>query len=225
MLFTAYEQVRWRKGTLRVAFSPACGYARVDPEVTVVETAGRALSGFAKVETVESVCRDAGEIRSTEFMAGCSGRFADDVDRIPDRIDPALLGVVQVFRRKSLGDYLRVVRRRRFVVRDDLLEFFSHHDVVMSPDVCSGGVAHRRHRTPGAGRRDGVGVIHLPIESERATCVHPAIRLHERRAAQRPSDRRAPARRGDARGRGAALSCSKLCPPLSSPSGKGRRDY
>lgn len=120
-------------GTLRVAFSPTFGYARVDPAVaTVVETAVRALTGLAKVEMVKSVCEDAGEILATEFMAGCSGRLADDVDRVPDKIDPGLLAAVQAFRRQSLADYLRVVRRR-FVVRDELREFFSRYDVLLSP--------------------------------------------------------------------------------------------
>ena len=119
---------------LRVAFSPTLGYARVNPEVAaIVRAAVEALAAdLPRIEEVVEVCPDPAEILATEFIAGCSARLGDAVERTPELIDPPLLGAIRSLRARSAGDYARVLRERVHH-RERMRRFFDRHDVLLTP--------------------------------------------------------------------------------------------
>ena len=120
--------------TLRVAFSPTLGYARVEePVATAVAQAIRNLQTvFPRIELVEKVCDDEGEILAREFIGGCSARLADIVDNDPQSIDPPLLSAIQNFRTLSADRYTRLLRRR-LQHRETLRNFFERYDLLLTP--------------------------------------------------------------------------------------------
>jgi aspartyl-tRNA(Asn)/glutamyl-tRNA(Gln) amidotransferase subunit A len=119
---------------LRVALSPTLGYARVDaPVAAVVAAAVKKLEGaFDRIEVVEKVCEEEGEILAAEFIGGCSARLGDLVDTAPDQIDPPLLAAVRDFRKTGADRYTRLLRRR-LVHRERLRLFFERFDVLLTP--------------------------------------------------------------------------------------------
>jgi aspartyl-tRNA(Asn)/glutamyl-tRNA(Gln) amidotransferase subunit A len=119
---------------LKVAFSPTLGYGRVDSEVAAIVAAavraiGPALGG---VEDVAEVCPDPAGILATEFIAGCSARIGDNVDRAPQLIDPPLFGAIKALRARSAGEYARVLRLR-LDHRETMRRFFERYDVLLTP--------------------------------------------------------------------------------------------
>lgn len=119
---------------LRVAFSPTLGYARVDPEIAAIVADAVRAAGPALGDVVEvaDVCPDPAEILATEFIAGCSARIGDTVDRAPELVDPPLLGAIRALRTRSAGDYARVLRMR-LEHRETMRRFFERHDVLLTP--------------------------------------------------------------------------------------------
>jgi Asp-tRNA(Asn)/Glu-tRNA(Gln) amidotransferase A subunit family amidase len=119
---------------LRVAFSPSLGYGRVDAEVAeIVQRAVERLAGeLGAVTTVDEVCPDPAHILATEFIAGCSARLGDLVDRSPELIDPPLLGAIRTIRTRTLEDYAGVLRQRLHH-RDTVRRFFERFDVLLTP--------------------------------------------------------------------------------------------
>ena len=120
--------------SLRVAFSPTLGYARVEePVATAVASAVKKLQAvFADIELVEQVCADEGEILAAEFIGGCSARLGDTVDTAPDLIDPPLLAAIRAFRATTTDSFTRLLRRR-LQHRETMRQFFEHYDLLLTP--------------------------------------------------------------------------------------------
>jgi hypothetical protein len=61
---------------------PTLGYARVEAAVaeTVGKTVDRLCDVFPRIDQVDEVCPDHGEILAAEFIGGCSARLGDAID-------------------------------------------------------------------------------------------------------------------------------------------------
>ena len=119
---------------LRVAFSPTLGYAKVDEPVAraVAAAVRRLASVFPRIDLVEQVCEQEGDILAAEFIGGCSARLGDTVDSEPDLIDPPLLAAIRDFRTTGTDHYTRLLRRR-LAHRERLRMFFETHDLLLTP--------------------------------------------------------------------------------------------
>jgi Asp-tRNA(Asn)/Glu-tRNA(Gln) amidotransferase A subunit family amidase len=126
----AGERIR----SLRVAFSPTLGYARVEePVASAVAAAVRKLEAvFPRIDLVDQVCYDEGEILAAEFIGGCSARLGDTVDTTPGLIDPPLLAAIRDFRMTTADRFTRLLRRR-LQHRETLRAFFEEYDLLLTP--------------------------------------------------------------------------------------------
>lgn len=119
---------------LKIAFSPALGYAKVDSEIS--EIVAKAIQSlvrlFPKIEAVDQVCEDPAEIMIVEFMGGCSAKLGEIVDRSPELIDPPLLDGIAAFRERTSADVMKVLRRR-LAHREVLRLFFQKYDLLLTP--------------------------------------------------------------------------------------------
>ena len=128
------EQASTRVRELRVAFSPTLGYAKVDEHVARATAAAvnTLASVFPRIDLVEQVCEEEGDILAAEFIGGCSARLGDTVDREPDLIDPPLLAAIRDFRKTDSDRYTRLLRRR-LAHRERLRVFFDTYDLLLTP--------------------------------------------------------------------------------------------
>lgn len=120
--------------SLRVAFSPTLGYARVEAPVAaaVAEAVRKLQVVFPNIEQVEHVCPDEGEILAAEFIGGCSARLGDTVDNAPELIDPPLLAAIRAFRATTTDRFTRLLRRR-LQHHDTMRAFFERYDLLLTP--------------------------------------------------------------------------------------------
>jgi aspartyl-tRNA(Asn)/glutamyl-tRNA(Gln) amidotransferase subunit A len=120
--------------SLRVAYSPTLGFARVDAPVERIVAAAidRLRPVFPSLETAVEVCPDPSDIHRTLFMGGMSARLGDLVTTSPDLIDPPLLAAVKRFREMSVDTYTRLARKQ-FEFRETLKQFFERYDILLTP--------------------------------------------------------------------------------------------
>ena len=130
----------WREGLddgvagLRIAFSPALGYVKVDPEVTaIVADAVRVFADEgATVETVDPDVEDPHEIFYTLWFAAA----ARLVDGLPSErrslVEPGLQNVAEQGRGMSIVTYLKAVEAREALGRK-LNEFHQKWDLLVAP--------------------------------------------------------------------------------------------
>ncbi len=130
------EPDEWSVRSLRVAFSPTLGFARLDPPVgRVVAAAVEKLRPiFRRIEDVAEVCPDPSEFHRAIFLGGISARLGDLVTTSPELIDPPLVGFIRRFREMSVDTYTRL-RRRQFEFRDTLRLFFERYDLLLTPTM------------------------------------------------------------------------------------------
>ena len=121
-------------GALRVAYSPAMGFPKVDPPVErVVDAAVDKLRAiFPKIESVAEVCPDPFSFHRAIFLGGISSRLGDLVTTSPELIDPLLLAYVRQFREMSADTYTRLLRRQ-MQFRETLQAFFARYDLLLTP--------------------------------------------------------------------------------------------
>jgi aspartyl-tRNA(Asn)/glutamyl-tRNA(Gln) amidotransferase subunit A len=120
--------------TLRIAYSPTLGFAKVDTPVERVVAAAidRLRPVFPSLETVVEVCPDPSDIHRALFMGGMSARLGDFIATSPDLIDPPLLALVKRFREMSVDTYARLARKQ-FEFRETLERFFERYDILLTP--------------------------------------------------------------------------------------------
>ncbi|HUH85461.1 MAG TPA: amidase [Stellaceae bacterium] len=121
---------------LRIAFSPALGYARVDPEIaaTVARAAQRFAELGARVETVERVFDDPAQAWLTLWFASAAKAMSafSAVER--QRIDPGLEASAQKGAGMSAVDYVGAdVARSALSLR--MVEFHRRFDLLLTPSV------------------------------------------------------------------------------------------
>jgi aspartyl-tRNA(Asn)/glutamyl-tRNA(Gln) amidotransferase subunit A len=120
---------------LRVAYSPALGYARPDAEVLgVVDAAAKQFEELGcHVDLVERVFeRDPVDIWAAEFYAGAGTRLRPFLERQRSLIDPAVADILEQALRQELRDYYTRVFER-YALRDSLRPFFERYDILLSP--------------------------------------------------------------------------------------------
>ncbi len=122
--------------TLRIAWSPTLGYARVDPEVLeICEAAARTFDGLGyKVELVEHVMDDPVDLWTAEFYAGVGTRLRATVENNPEQLDPAVLNVLSRAVMQDMRSYYDHVFAR-YVFRERMRSFFDRYDLLLSPTL------------------------------------------------------------------------------------------
>ena len=122
---------------LRVAWSATLGYARPDPEVAAIaRTAALALADqgavIAEVETVFEA--DPADLWTAEFYAGIGTRLRGILETRRDLLDPAVADVLDAALAQEMRGYYETVFAR-YALRDRMVGFFAHHDVLLSPTL------------------------------------------------------------------------------------------
>ena len=122
---------------LRVAWSPTLGYARPEPEVAAIcAAAARQLEGAGcVVEEVERVfATDPEDIWTAEFYAGVGTRLRPVMENRRDLLDPAVADILDAALAQDMRAYYETVFRR-YALREEMLDFFSRYDVLLSPTL------------------------------------------------------------------------------------------
>jgi aspartyl-tRNA(Asn)/glutamyl-tRNA(Gln) amidotransferase subunit A len=121
---------------LRVAFSPALGYVKVDPPVERVVAAAiaRLEPIFPLLVSIPDVFLDISEIHRAVFFAGLSARVGDLVATSPELISPPLLAAVKRFREMSVDTYTRLLCRQ-VEYRDTMRQLFERYDILLTPTM------------------------------------------------------------------------------------------
>lgn len=120
---------------LRIAYSPALGYARPDPEVVrIVEKAVRQYEDLGcTVDLVEKVFdKDPADLWIAEFYAGVGTRLRSFVENQRDLLDPAVAEVLEAALSQEMRDYYSKVFER-YALREKMRVFFERYDVLISP--------------------------------------------------------------------------------------------
>jgi len=122
--------------TLRIAYSPTLGFAKVDAPVERVVAAAidQLRPVFPSLENVTEVCPDPSDIHRAIGLGGRSARLGDLVATSPDLIDPPLLTAVKRFREMSVDTYTRLARKQ-FEFRETLEQFFERYDLLLTPTL------------------------------------------------------------------------------------------
>ena len=118
---------------LRVAFAPTMGYGKVDaPVASVVRKAVSNLGiVFPNIEQIETVCDEAADIFTTEFMAGCAARLGA-LAHSPDELDPVLRAGIERFRARPAQDIADALRYR-YRIKEQIAALFQKYDVLITP--------------------------------------------------------------------------------------------
>jgi Asp-tRNA(Asn)/Glu-tRNA(Gln) amidotransferase A subunit family amidase len=119
--------------SLRVAFSPTLGYARVEAEAaTLVAAAVDKLASFwPDIEVVDSILPEAGEILAAEFVAGVAARVAE-LGLDWSMLDPSTHAAIETFQARS-APWLAERQRARLAHRETLRRFFESYDLLVTP--------------------------------------------------------------------------------------------
>jgi aspartyl-tRNA(Asn)/glutamyl-tRNA(Gln) amidotransferase subunit A len=121
---------------LRIAFSPALGYASVDPEVAalVARAAERLESLGAHVEEVDPGFPDPRATFETLWFAGAAKVVADLGDPPPADLDPGLVRVAARGSAITALDYLRALQARD-ALGLRMSEFHASWDLLVTPTL------------------------------------------------------------------------------------------
>jgi aspartyl-tRNA(Asn)/glutamyl-tRNA(Gln) amidotransferase subunit A len=121
---------------LRIAYSPALGYAKVQPEVrALVAKAVAALEALgARVEEVARPFEDPTETFRTHFFAGIAHSVRNLGERQLAQLDPDLLKVLEKARKVTLTDYMSAIDRRAALGRETRA-FHEKYDLLVTPTL------------------------------------------------------------------------------------------
>lgn len=121
---------------LRIAYSPALGYAEVDPEVAeAVEAAVAVLSEHgARVERIDPGFADPGPIFRILWWSGARALLGKLPEEKLALLDPDLRDVVAQSRNISLDDYLGAVRDRG-LLGSAMRQFMEKYDLLVTPSL------------------------------------------------------------------------------------------
>lgn len=134
---TTYESevLRFRKG-LRLGFSADLGFAQVDPEVaSVAERTIGLISGMGhSIEKTEVYLRAAQQIFETISAAENAAAHCHDMKQHRDLMDEGLVKFIERGVEISALDYI-IATRRRDDLAASLANYFSAHDLLLTPTV------------------------------------------------------------------------------------------
>jgi len=121
---------------MRVAWSPALGYARPTSEVLeITEEAVRAIEGLGlSVDLVEEVMDDPVELWNAEFFAGAGTRLKDALRNSRELLDPAVADVLDGALEATVTDYYEKVFAR-YGLREQIRRFFEQYDLLLTPTL------------------------------------------------------------------------------------------
>jgi Asp-tRNA(Asn)/Glu-tRNA(Gln) amidotransferase A subunit family amidase len=121
---------------MRVAWSPALGYARPTSEVLeITEEAVRAIEGLGlSVDLVEEVMDDPVELWNAEFFAGAGTRLKDALRNSRELLDPAVADVLEGALGATVTDYYEKVFAR-YGLREQIRRFFEQYDLLLTPTL------------------------------------------------------------------------------------------
>lgn len=120
---------------LRVAWSPALGYAAVDPAVRApVEAAAQrfATDLGCHLEEAHPGLADPWEIVDIIWVGSLAAVFADNLDAVREKLDPGLLGVIERAQAFSAID-LAAAHRRRNLYYQGWRAFMEQYDLLLTP--------------------------------------------------------------------------------------------
>ena len=192
---------------LRIAFSPALGYARVDAEVAAaVATAVGALEGLgAHVERIDPGFDDPLEITTGLWFAGAWTIWNGLTAAQQELTDPD-------FRAEAmLGAKLSALDVQRLKLRRGARLAHAPVHAALGPARHAGGRGAGVRRAAGRPQPDGSGgdarldALHLSVQPDPAAGLHDPVRADERRPADRPAAGRPDVRRRAGAARGARL--------------------
>ena len=120
----------------RIAYSPDLGHARVDPDVAaLVEQAVGAFTDMGA--SVEQVTPGWGRLGPELFDFFWPTVFAGRLRFLPeweDRLDPGFVAMIKTAADIKVSDFM-VMRERRFAYCQQIHEFFTEHDFLLTPAV------------------------------------------------------------------------------------------
>lgn len=122
--------------SMRIAWSPALGFARPDPEILAItqKAVGVLAELGARVEEVGQVMDDPIRIWETEFYTNVGARLSDFLKDSPEQMDMAVVKKLREAMQSSLPDYHRnSASRARF--REQIRQFFQHFDLLITPTL------------------------------------------------------------------------------------------
>ena len=121
---------------LRIAFSPALGYADVDPEIAeLVDDAMRLLERLgAHVERVDPGFADPAPCFRILWWAGARAALGHLTPEQKKLLDPALADVVEQSMSISLDDYAGAVKQRG-LLSSQMRQFMENYDLLVTPTL------------------------------------------------------------------------------------------
>ena len=121
---------------LRIAFSPALGYADVDPEIAeLVDYAVRLLERLgAHVERVDPGFADPAPCFRILWWAGARAALGHLTPEQKKLLDPALADVVEQSMSISLDDYAGAVKQRG-LLGSQMRQFMENYDLLVTPTL------------------------------------------------------------------------------------------
>ena len=121
---------------LRIAFSPALGYADVDPEIAeLVDDAVRLLERLgAHVERVDPGFADPAPCFRILWWAGARAALGHLTPEQKKLLDPALADVVEQSMSISLDDYAGAVKQRG-LLGSQMRQFMENYDLLVTPTL------------------------------------------------------------------------------------------
>ncbi len=125
-----------RPGTLRIAYSPDLGHARVDPDVaTLVERAVQAFVDMGcSVETVAPGFAAEGPELARFFWSAHELNHRHLLPEWEDQMDPGLVACIRNAEGYSAEDYLKM-RQRKLLYVEQWHRFFEDWDLLLTPAV------------------------------------------------------------------------------------------
>src|SRR5215471_12154512 len=122
---------------LRVAWSPALGYAKVDPQIAAItETAAKVFESSlgCKVEAADPGFEDPWNSFSKVWVMSFGLRFRGFLPEWESRMDPDLVKITKNIERLGPADYAEALALRS-VLWDTTRKFFDRFDLLLTPTV------------------------------------------------------------------------------------------
>jgi aspartyl-tRNA(Asn)/glutamyl-tRNA(Gln) amidotransferase subunit A len=118
----------------RIAYSPALGYAKVDPEIAAAaaEAARRFETLGAIVEQIDAIFDSPREALFTLWAVGAATALAGFPANRREEIDPGLVATAEEGERISAVDYLGADLVRNALARQ-MAEFHRNYDLLLTP--------------------------------------------------------------------------------------------
>ncbi len=123
---------------LRVAWTPDWGYAAVDPEVRRITEAAakRFADAGCTVEEDAPGFSDPADPFLVVYSASYAARFADKLPEARDRLDPALVTLIEHGMRWTAAEFVTAANCRR-TLHDVFRGFFARYDLLLTPTLAA----------------------------------------------------------------------------------------